>query len=477
MKALEEANATLQRELQAERSLRESQEAQMAAEIARHASENLKLLEETLQMKTFAQRIQSALAVNKSPRASFTLEEAPTVIVDLRGDCDRLRDRIRDADNDLLEKTDDVKRLMQEAELLRKDADDQKSQKEAALREIEILKAAAKSTASRHRREVTDLQSEHTNTKTELSQAQEKLQEQIELLRSELETVRSAKAASDEALVQKDADLQIAQNTIQEIQHTLKAAEDRSHQERIEDASLHKRNSILENDLSSAALEIQTIKESTRQVKTQVSDLKLRLQVANSEKKVLSEEVRTLREAAKSALERPAIEMPAISPEVSESLQQVFVKILQALAAWQKAIGVIAETQDRPSPLKLATYENASFNDVINIKKASQALLEDADQLSNLHTSAADSHVKSAKALITRWQKECKVYRSRSKLAADKIAFRNFKEGDLALFLPTRNTSSQVWAAFNAGFPHYFLNASGPLAEQTKTRECTSTQI
>ena len=39
----------------------------------------------------------------------------------------------------------------------------------------------------------------------------------------------------------------------------------------------------------------------------------------------------------------------------------------------------------------------------------------------------------------------------------EKIAYKNFKEGDLALFLPTRNQTSGAWAAFNVGFPHYFL--------------------
>lgn len=40
--------------------------------------------------------------------------------------------------------------------------------------------------------------------------------------------------------------------------------------------------------------------------------------------------------------------------------------------------------------------------------------------------------------------------------AHDKIAYRSFKEGDLALFLPTRDRA-KAWAAFNVGAPHYFL--------------------
>jgi autophagy-related protein 11 len=47
---------------------------------------------------------------------------------------------------------------------------------------------------------------------------------------------------------------------------------------------------------------------------------------------------------------------------------------------------------------------------------------------------------------IRKWQKQCKEYRERAK---GKISFRNFAKGDLALFLPTRNSISKPWAAFN----------------------------
>ncbi|RPD75615.1 hypothetical protein L226DRAFT_560124 [Lentinus tigrinus ALCF2SS1-7] len=73
-----------------------------------------------------------------------------------------------------------------------------------------------------------------------------------------------------------------------------------------------------------------------------------------------------------------------------------------------------------------------------------------------------------AGSTIRKWQKQCKDYRERAK---GKISFRNFTKGDLALFLPTRNSISKPWAAFNVSFPHYFLQATGHLAEQLKTRE------
>ncbi|KAF9467733.1 hypothetical protein BDZ94DRAFT_1155481 [Collybia nuda] len=76
--------------------------------------------------------------------------------------------------------------------------------------------------------------------------------------------------------------------------------------------------------------------------------------------------------------------------------------------------------------------------------------------------------VAKAGSTIRKWQKQCKEYRERAK---GKISFRNFAKGDLALFLPTRNSVSKPWAAFNVSFPHYFLQATGHLAEQLKTRE------
>jgi len=58
-------------------------------------------------------------------------------------------------------------------------------------------------------------------------------------------------------------------------------------------------------------------------------------------------------------------------------------------------------------------------------------------------------------------QKQARDYRDKyhrmQSEASEKIAFRSFKEGDLAMFLPTRNQVTRPWAAFNIGAPHYFL--------------------
>lgn len=69
--------------------------------------------------------------------------------------------------------------------------------------------------------------------------------------------------------------------------------------------------------------------------------------------------------------------------------------------------------------------------------------------------------VKDIEHMARKLQRDARAYREKAralqKEAHEKIAYKHFKEGDLALFLPTRNQASGAWAAFNVGFPHYFL--------------------
>lgn len=69
--------------------------------------------------------------------------------------------------------------------------------------------------------------------------------------------------------------------------------------------------------------------------------------------------------------------------------------------------------------------------------------------------------VKEIEHTARKMTRDARNYRERAhdlaKESRDKIAFRQFKEGDLALFLPTRNQTTGAWAAFNVGCPHFFL--------------------
>ena len=69
--------------------------------------------------------------------------------------------------------------------------------------------------------------------------------------------------------------------------------------------------------------------------------------------------------------------------------------------------------------------------------------------------------IKDVEHIARKWQREAKAYREKAHRAQsdahERIALRSFKEGDLALFLPTRDQATKPWAAFNVGAPHYFL--------------------
>lgn len=89
----------------------------------------------------------------------------------------------------------------------------------------------------------------------------------------------------------------------------------------------------------------------------------------------------------------------------------------------------------------------------------SQSIEAQLEKIDHLASTVADAfpqaildHLQASRGTLLRWQKECKVYRQKEK---SKIAFHNFKEGDLALFLPTRNTTAQVWAAFKCVISHF----------------------
>ncbi|GAA6010815.1 hypothetical protein JCM11491_002959 [Sporobolomyces phaffii] len=103
-------------------------------------------------------------------------------------------------------------------------------------------------------------------------------------------------------------------------------------------------------------------------------------------------------------------------------------------------------------------------------------LVRELEQVSHVPLAEAIRNKMDGLTMMTKkWVKEAKAYRERAHRAAsganDKIAFRHFAKGDLALFLPTRNATVPVWAAFNVSFPHHFLSPKGVIAEQMKTRE------
>ncbi|KAB5580770.1 autophagy-related protein 11-domain-containing protein [Coniochaeta sp. 2T2.1] len=118
---------------------------------------------------------------------------------------------------------------------------------------------------------------------------------------------------------------------------------------------------------------------------------------------------------------------------------------------------VLADSAD----LELLYWMNAS--DVAGEAEKYKAFLSGLGSFdTDAFSEAVYKRVKDIEHMARKLQRDARGYRDKAhalhKDAHDKIAFKNFKEGDLALFLPTRNQSNGAWAAFNIGFPHYFLH-------------------
>ncbi|KAF2007095.1 hypothetical protein P154DRAFT_558996 [Amniculicola lignicola CBS 123094] len=89
-------------------------------------------------------------------------------------------------------------------------------------------------------------------------------------------------------------------------------------------------------------------------------------------------------------------------------------------------------------------------------------LIDNIDRLNiDTFSEAIAKRMRDMEHTARKWQKDARHHRDKYQRvqaeAHEKIAFRSFKDGDLALFLPTRNQATRPWAAFNVGAPHYFL--------------------
>ncbi|CAG8280877.1 unnamed protein product [Penicillium salamii] len=113
----------------------------------------------------------------------------------------------------------------------------------------------------------------------------------------------------------------------------------------------------------------------------------------------------------------------------------------------------------KPDPALLGWMQAESLEDEDNLFRGFVESLAQFDVA--VFGDVVVKRVKDIEVLARKWQKEARGYRDKYHRiqveAHDKIAYRSFKEGDLALFLPTRNQAIRSWAAFNVGAPHFFL--------------------
>ncbi|KAI9734502.1 MAG: oligomeric, coiled-coil, peripheral membrane protein [Cirrosporium novae-zelandiae] len=230
--------------------------------------------------------------------------------------------------------------------------------------------------------------------------------------------------------------------------------------EKLAFASSHTRN--LEQEL-------QEWKEKVKHIESEEQELKSRLDLRNSRAQELTERVYNQSERMRSMLEHLGYiithqDNTMVVQRVPRSGSANASTILNDPNAIQQSSshsGFLSPKQEPnqidPSLLSWMYVTKSSVEDV-----KYTAFLDHLNRFDiKVFNDAIIKRVRDVEHAARKWQKEARAYREKSHRfqneAHDKIAFRSFKEGDLALFLPTRNQATRPWAAFNVGAPHYFL--------------------
>ncbi|KAI0642725.1 hypothetical protein C8Q79DRAFT_916874 [Trametes meyenii] len=331
---------------------------------------------------------------------------------------------------------------------------------------------AVKSLEARNSEKVATLLEEQANTLRRLEEARargEDLEVQIQAARSESDDVKRALV---DAGKEKDRLLraQASEHDRQLRDHIAEADGDRAVLEH-QFSELRAALQDMERQLKDARAQSEMANADAMGLREELQRVEHELRDTRRDERAVREDLRAGR-ASQSEYERRLEESERLVAQlldVALAFRNAHVKALTAVQAMTVHPGSRAS-----AAANLADSMHSNGRHTIVPLSGEPLPIDPADPVGALEALRAFDHdhfleaIGKAGSTIRKWQKQCKEYRERAK---GKISFRNFAKGDLALFLPTRNSVTKHWAAFNVSFPHYFLQATGHLAEQLKTRE------
>ncbi|XWW97206.1 hypothetical protein V2A60_005187 [Cordyceps javanica] len=231
--------------------------------------------------------------------------------------------------------------------------------------------------------------------------------------------------------------------------------------------------SELTEDLASRQSRVGSLEEEVHMFKNKMESLQEKLSLSANHYEARDERTKDLTQRMYSQNDRLTRLLERIGYAVARDGSEMSVtKVPRAERQGQSA----PDLSDPSSSVKRSTSLSKPMNSSADLEllhwiNNSDAVAEEEKYLSfmkslgsfnmELFADTIYHRIKEAEHKARKWQREAKTYRDRAHVhqrdAGDKIAYRHFKEGDLALFLPTRNQQAGAWAAFNVGFPHYFL--------------------
>ncbi|KAH0581434.1 Autophagy-related protein 11 [Termitomyces sp. J132] len=343
------------------------------------------------------------------------------------------------------------------------------------------------------RQELSQVHADFEDVKALEARNAEKVNHLLEEQAINLQKLEDARARGEDL----EAQIQSLRSESEEVHTALKDSQEEKERLLRAQASEHERimrDHLAEADGDRAVLERQFFELKAVQEYTdgQLKDLRADLEIVNSDAVGLREELqrvehelrearhveRLLRDdlktgrASQSDFEQRLEEGNRLIAQILDVAISFLNSHIKALHSAQLMVAH-PPTSKQSANLADSIFSNGVRHSII-VQPDEPSLIDPSDPASALESLRAFDHDHFLEAIakpgstIRKWQKQCKEYRERAK---GKISFRNFAKGDLALFLPTRNSVSKPWAAFNVSFPHYFLQATGHLAEQLKTRE------
>jgi autophagy-related protein 11 len=304
---------------------------------------------------------------------------------------------------------------------------------------------------------------------------------QIKQLKDKLSSAENKQSSISEALEHEKiivkavrGELSDGQNELSNLRAKLAAGEtgsdalrDRLADEEQKVAELHKLKIENETSIQRLKSEIDTLTKEAKSSGSHIESLRRKLQSRGDKAKQLSERlfqhndriVRMLEQFGYSISREDEALVIQRASKVSASLT---LSTIEGPTAMKRTISGGPPPQHYSDPSDLDTLYWTSDTETTDEDTKYQGFISALQRLDLDSTmDLVIKRYKDVESIAKKYQKDSRAYREKSHRlqseARDKIAFRSFKEGDLALFLPTRNQATKPWAAFNVGAPHYFL--------------------
>ena len=319
-----------------------------------------------------------------------------------------------------------------------------------------------------------DLEDRLTQTEAEL----EAVHEQLKSERVDLSSIREALAQEQSKVQSLRSELMDEQIELKNLRSKFAAGETGSEalKERVANgeqkvAELAEKLAVSNSNVQSFEKEVSMWKERVQSVTATETHLRSKLKARGTKAKDLSQRLFSYNDRLIRILEQLGFSITLqdnklIIQRASKANASTILSNTGSIAdlslAMRRTLSGTPPADHYSSPSDLETLYWTSESDSASEDDKYQCFISSLSRLdADVAVDTITKRYKDVELLARKYQKDSRAYREKSHRvqseAHEKIAYRSFKEGDLALFLPTRNQATRPWAAFNVGAPHYFL--------------------